>query len=91
MQFFVHGIDETFSQQLQVGRQVVGRNSAVNPIFVVKWTHKKVFLCLIDNVYFRNSGRLKQQKQERNTTFPLVRQSKQEREFDSPDALHIKL
>ena len=27
MQFFVHGIDETFSQQLQVGRQVVGRNS----------------------------------------------------------------
>ncbi len=27
MEFFVHGIDETFSQQLQVGRQVVGRNS----------------------------------------------------------------
>ena len=27
MQFFVHGIDETFSQQLQVGHQVVGRNS----------------------------------------------------------------
>ena len=27
MQFFVHGIDETFSQQLQVGRHVVGRNS----------------------------------------------------------------
>ena len=27
MQFFVHGIDETFSQQLQVGRQVAGRNS----------------------------------------------------------------
>lgn len=27
MQFFVHGIDETFSQPLRVGRQVVGRSS----------------------------------------------------------------
>ena len=52
----------------------------VNPIFAVQCTHKKVFLCLISNVYFRNSGRLSHTRQSKKRVFPPVRRSKNGKE-----------
>lgn len=57
MQFFVHGIDETFSQQLQVGRQVVGRNSKTTIRLYdpsVSQTHAEIVLEENSIIYIRD-------------------------------------